>query len=57
MNKVNTFPALVAPFQLFLSNLFIGFKAEFEATFLTNLGKLSLATGIATFASAFFCLN
>ena len=39
MNKVNPFPALIAPFPLiFLSNLFVAF----EAKLLTNPGKLSL---------------
>ena len=51
INKVNTFPALAAPFPLlFLSNLSIAFAAKL----LTNPVKLSLAKGIATFASAFF---
>ena len=51
MNKVNSFPALTAPFPLiFLSNLFIAF----EVRLLTSPGKLSLAKGIATFVSAFF---
>ena len=46
LNKVNTFPALTAPFPLiFLSHLF----TAFEATLLTNLGKLSLAKGKANF--------
>ena len=51
INKVNLFPTLTAPFSLiFLSNLFIAF----EVKLLTNPGKLSLAKGIAMFASAFF---
>ena len=51
INKVNPFIALAAPFPLiFLSNLFIGF----EAKWLTNLGKLSLAKGIAIFFSVFY---
>ena len=51
INKVNPFPALTAPFPLiFLSNLFIAFKGKLH----TNLGKLSLAKGIAIFVSAFF---
>ena len=54
MNKVNTFPALTAPFQLTFSNLFIAFAAEFEAILLTNLGKLSLSKWIATLAGAFW---
>ena len=54
INKINPFPALTTPFPLiFCSNLFIAFKTKL----LTNPGKLSLAKGIATFASAFFCLN
>ena len=49
-NKANPFPALTAPLQLFFwSNLFIAFDVKL----LTNPGKLSLARGIATFASAF----
>ena len=44
INKVNPFPALTAPFSLiFLSDLFIAF----EAKWLTNPDKLSLAKGIA----------
>ena len=51
MNKVNTFPALKAPFPLiFLSNLFIAF----EAKLVTNPGKLSLAEGKARSVSDFF---
>ena len=51
INKVNHFPAFTAPFPLnFLSNLFIAF----ELKLLTNLGKLSLAKGIAIFVSTFF---
>ena len=51
MNKVNSFPALTAPFPLiFLSNSFIAF----EVKLLTNPGKLSLPIGIAIFATAFF---
>ena len=54
MNKVNPFLALTAPFPvIFLSNLFI----EFEDILLTYPGKLSLAQGVATFFSAFFCIN
>ena len=50
VNKVNPFPAVAAPFLLaYLSNLFI----VFEAKFLTNPRKLSVAKGIATFFSAF----
>ena len=50
MNKVNSFPALTAPFPLiFLPNLFIAF----EVISLTNPGTLYLAKGIATFLSAF----
>ena len=50
-NKINPFPALIAPFPLiFLSNRFIAF----EAKLLTNPGKSSLAKGIAIFVSAFF---
>ena len=45
MNKVNPFPALI-----FLSNLFIAFDVKL----LTNPSKLSLAKGIAIFASHFF---
>ena len=49
--KIIFFSALTAPFPLiFLSNLFI----VFDAKLLTNLGKLSLAKGIAIFASIFF---
>ena len=51
INKVNTFPALTAPFSLiFLLNLFI----VFEAKLLTNPGKLSLAKGIAIFVGTLF---
>ena len=51
INKVNPFPALTAPFPTtFLSNLFIAF----EATLLTNLGKLSLTKGIARSVITFF---
>ena len=51
INKVNTFPALTAPFSLiFLSNLFI----VFEAKLLTNPGKLSLAKRIAIFVGTLF---
>ena len=51
INKVNFFPALTAPFPLiFFSNLF----NEIEVKLLTNQGKLSLTTTIATFVSAFF---
>ena len=50
VNKVNPFPPLAAPFLLvYLSNLFI----VFEAKFLTNPSKLSVAKGTATFVSAF----
>ena len=50
INKVNSCPALTAPFPLiFLSNLF----TAFEAQFVTNPGKLSLAKGITTSATAF----
>ena len=50
INKVNPFLALTAFFPLILlSNLFI----TFEVVLLTNRSKLSLATGIATSASAF----
>ena len=50
MNKRNPFPALIPPFSLiFLSNLF----TAIEPTLLTNLGKLSLAKGIATFVRVF----
>ena len=53
INKLNTFPALTAPFRLtFLPKLFNGFEAEL----LTNPGKLSLAKGITTFFSAFFLI-
>ena len=51
INKVNPFSAQTAPFPTtFLSNLFIAF----EATLLTNLGKLSLAKGIARSVITFF---
>ena len=51
INKVNPFSALTAPFPTtFLSNLFIAF----EATLLTNLGKSSLAKGIARSVITFF---
>ena len=51
INKVNPFSALTAPFPTtFLSNLFIAF----EATLLTNLGKLSLTKGIARSVITFF---
>ena len=51
INKVNPFPGLAAPFpSIFLSNLCIAF----EVKLLTNPGKLSLARGIAMFASVFF---
>ena len=44
INKVDPFLALTALFPLiFLSNLFVAF----EAKWLTNLSKLSLAKGIA----------
>ena len=50
MNKVNSFPALTAPFLLnLLSNLFITFEAKFEPILLTNPGK--------TFVSVFFPNN
>ena len=48
---MDRFPTLAAPFPLiFVSNLFIAI----EVKLLTNPGKLSLATGIATFVSAVF---
>ena len=51
INTVNLFPALTVLFPLiFLSNLFIAL----EIKFVTNRGKLSVAKGIAIFASAFF---
>ena len=51
INKVNPFPSLTTHFPLiFLSNVFIAL----EVKLLINPGKLSLAKGIATFASAFF---
>ena len=51
INTVNLFPALTVLFPLiFLSNLFIAL----EIKFVTNRGKLSIAKGIAIFASAFF---
>ena len=51
INKVNTFPALRAPFpHIFFSNLF----TAFEVKLLTNSDKLSLAKKIATFLSTFF---
>ena len=51
INEVNRLFALIASFLLiFLSSLFIAF----EVRYLTNPGKLSLAKGIATCASAFF---
>ena len=50
INKVNPFSTLTFPFPLiFLSNLFI----VFEARFVTNSGKVSLAKRISTFACAF----
>ena len=60
INKVNTFPALTAPFSLILFYLFIiyffiFFKyITFKVKLLTNPGNLSLAKGIAIFLSAFF---
>ena len=57
INKVNLFPAWTSHLPLIsISNLFIAFIA-FEAKLLTNPDKLSLAKGIATFASVFSCLN
>ena len=51
INTVNLFPALTVLVPLiFLSNLFIAL----EIKFVTNRGKLSVAKGIAIFASAFF---
>ena len=51
INKINPFIALAAAFPLiFLLNLFIAF----EAKWLTNPGKLSLAKGIAIFFSVFY---
>ena len=51
INTVNLFPALTVLVPLiFLSNLFIAL----EIKFVTNRGKLSIAKGIAIFASAFF---
>ena len=51
INKVNPFPALIAPFPLiFLWNLFIAF----EFKLLTNPDTLTLAKGIAIFVSDFF---
>ena len=48
MSKVNPFPALTAPFLLILLlNSFIVDEDAFEALFLTNPGKLSLAKGTA----------
>ena len=53
VNKVNLFPALIAPFRLiFLSSLFI----VFEDKLLPNPGKLSLAKGIVSFF-VLFSLN
>ena len=50
INELNPFLVLTTPFPLISpSNLCIAF----EAKFVTNLGKLSLAKGIATFVSAF----
>ena len=51
INTVNLFPAptVLVPL-IFLSNLFIAL----EIKFVTNRGKLSVAKGIAIFASAFF---
>ena len=49
VNKGNPFPTLTSPFPLiFPWNLFIAFEAKLP----TNPGKLSLAKGRATFASA-----
>ena len=51
INTANLFPALTVLVPLiFLSNLFIAL----EIKFVTNRGKLSVAKGIAIFASAFF---
>ena len=48
--EINRFPALIAPFPLiFLSNLVIAF----EAKFLPNPGKLSLAKGMARYVIHF----
>ena len=50
MNKLNSFLALTAPFQLnLLSNLFITFETKFEPILLTNPGE--------TFVSAFLPNN
>ena len=47
MNNVNLFHTLSAPFlHIFLSNLFIAFKAAFKPILLTYPGKLFLANGI-----------
>ena len=54
INKVNPLLALIAPFRLTLSpNLFIAFEAAFEDILLTNLDKISLATGTAISVTAF----
>ena len=41
---------------IFLSNIFVAFKAAFNTTIVTNFGRTSLAKGIAEFISAFFWL-
>ena len=49
INKLNPFPAVIAPFTLiFLSNLFI------KGKLFTNQDTLSLAKGLATIVSVFF---
>ena len=51
IDKVNSFSVLTAPFPL----IFLwGLSITFEVKLFTNLGKLSLAKGIAAFFSAFF---
>ena len=47
ITNVTSLPALLAPFPLILlSNVFITFKAAFEAILFTNPGKLYLEKGI-----------
>ena len=51
---MNFLPALLAPFPLILlSNVFITFKAVFEAIFFTNPGRLYLEKGIVRSVTTF----
>ena len=54
ITNVNFLPALLAPFPLILlSNVFITFKAAFEAIFFTNPGRLYLEKGIVRSVTTF----